>query len=484
MTEEETVFFIAIADAINNYNYVNLNAKITYNNNGVSRPFTVDILRTIVYEYLIKQAQDIINMYVNTGVENAQRLNEKFEEKIIMMDPLVEIDEDTYINIAKDTYSEDDEHMFVIIPTKIPFSAAEYFAPFMPAQKTNLERYIKSRAYWADEIAIYAMAKILKINVIVLEQKNNLLTSLCNIYNDTEQFKDWDKYVFLYYSGGHYELITFNFTRKLNDKNMPVPTITIFNRNPPKSNPKKSSQVFYIVPYYIIFCMFGSYYYPIKDVAKQKTIVFLKLNNESAFEIINRSINKILTDNAYIHTAQSFTRIEFVETFNRYFPGSDIPNPPNAPLLETNALRNRRLTRTIRKGGGEEQDGEEQDGEEQDGEEQDGEEQDGEEQDGGLYYPNQFQSPYQPNPYLRKEESDICYTIKIDLMLRKGTTITDEELNTLLCNARWNEITKPISTILNTAHSIRPDINLAIINNKTANNRGAQKPHNKTKKTR
>ena len=300
----------------------------------------------------------------------------------------------------------------------------------------------------------------------LFEEKNNLLTSLCNIYIDTEQFKDWDKYVFLYYSGGHYELVTFNFTRKLNDKNMPVPTITIFNRNPPKSNLKKSSQVFYIVPYYIIFCMFGSYYYQIKDVAKQKTIIFLKLNNENVFEIINRSINKILSDNAYIHTAQSFNRIEFVETFNRYFPGSDIPNPPNAPLLETNVLRSRRLTRTIRKGGAEEQDGEEQ------------------EQDGGLYYPNQFQSPYQPNPYLRKEESDICYTIKIDLMLRKGTTITDEELNTLLCNARWNEITKPMSTILNTAHSIRPDINLAIINKKTANNRGAQQPHNKTKKTR
>jgi hypothetical protein len=105
-------------------------------------------------------------------------------------------------------------------------------------------------------------------------------------------------------------------------------------------------------------------------------------------------------------------------------------------------------------------------------------------QSGGAYYPpynpynpryNPPYNPYNPrynptyNPSLVKEESDICYAIKIDLMLRKGDSVTDAELNTLLCNARWNEITKPISTILNTAHSIRPDINLAIknTNNKT-----------------
>ncbi len=66
-------------------------------------------------------------------------------------------------------------------------------------------------------------------------------------------------------------------------------------------------------------------------------------------------------------------------------------------------------------------------------------------------------------------------------MLRKGSSMTDGELNSLLCNARWNEITKPMSVILNTAHSIRPDINLAIVK-KTVNNRDAQNSNNKTKK--
>ena len=289
-----------------------------------------------------------------------------------------------------------------------------------------------------------------------------MLNSLCLIQDNTEeQFKDWDKYLFLYYSGGHYELVTFNFTRKPDNIYMAVPTITIFNRNPTRPNPKKSLQVHYIVPYYMIFCMFGSCYYPIKDVDKQQNIEFLKLYNENVFEIINRSLNRILTDNNYVRTTQSYSNIEFAETFNKYFPRSDIQKPINVPLLETNVSRRGRLTRTIRKGGGEEQQ---------------------QEPDGGLYYPYQLQSPYQIQS-IGKEESDICYTIKIDLMLRKGTTITDEELNTLLCNAQWNKITKPISTILNTAHSIPPDINLAIINNnpinKTVNN-----PNNKTKKIR
>ena len=449
-------FFIAIADAINNYNYVNINTKITYNNNGVSRPFTVDILRTIVYEYLINQDPDIINMYVEAGVENAQILNNEFELNLKRMEEQGPVDEDAYIQIANKTYSENNSHMFVIIPTKVPPLVENYYAPFVPAQKKQLERYIKSNQYWADEISIYAMAQILKLNVIVLEDKNNLLNSLCYIYNNTDQFNDWDKYVFLYYSGGHYELVTFNFTRKLDNKNMPIPTITIFNRNPPKANPKKS-QVFYIVPYYIIFGMFGSFYYPIKDIAKRQTIVFLTLNNENVFDIINRSINKILTNNAYVHTRQSFTRIEFVETFNRYFPGSDIPLPPNVPLLETNILRRGLRKRAIKTGG---------------------------EQDGGAYYPGQIQSPYQANPFVVKEESDICYAIKIDLMLRKGTTITDEEFNKLLCNARWNEITKPLSTILNTTHSVRPDVNLAVITNKPINNPINKTANNKTKKIR
>jgi len=438
-------FFIAIADAINNYNYVNLNTKIKYDGYGVSRKFTVNILRTIVYDYLMKQRPDVIDTYVDLGVDNAQRLNDKFEDNIKQLEELEPVTPDEYIKIANEIYGNDAAPIFVKLPTKVPNFVDNHYAPFTSVSKVQIEPYIKSNNYWADEIAIYALANLLKINVIVLEEKNNLLNSLCFINDNTvEQFNDWDKYVFLYHSAGHYELVTFNFTRKLDNKNMPVPTITIFNRNPPKLNPKKS-QVFYVVPYYIIFCMFGSCYYPIQDDDERRKFDFLKLQNVNIFEITNRSVDRIILNiNKYAQTNQSYNRTKFVETFNRYFPGSDIPLPQNEDRLVTTTQRTSpRLT----------------------------------EQDGGAYY------PYRPNPYLIKEETDICYTIKIDLMLRKGTSITDGELNSLLCNARWNEITKPLSTILNTAHSIRPDINLAIVN-KTVNNRDAQNQNNKTKKIR
>jgi hypothetical protein len=434
-------FFIAIADAINNYNYVNLNTKITYNNNGVSRPFTVDILRTIVYDYLINQPPDIIDDYVRDGVENTQRLNAQFDEDLKQRESLGQVSADEYITLANEIFSNDALAIFVTKPTKVPDLVDKYYAPFSAVSKPQIEPYIKSRNYWADEIAVYAMANLLKINVIILEEKNNLLNSLCLIQDNTEeQFKDWDKYVFLYYSGGHYELVTFNFTRKPDKIYMAVPTITIFNRNPPRPNPKKPLQVYYIVPYYIIFCMFGSCYYPIKDVYKRQNIEFLKLYNENVFEIINKSLNRILSDNNYIHTTQSYSNVEFSETFNKYFPKSDIQKPINVPRVTMGALRRSMRNKVI--GGAD------------------------------AYYQNPLQS-------IGKEESDICYTIKIDLMLRKGTTITDGELNTLLCNAQWNKITKPISTILNTAHSIPPDINLAIVNNRVA-----QSTNNKTKKIR
>lgn len=445
-------FFIAIADAINNYNYFNINTKIKYDRYGVSRKFTVNILRTIVYDYLMKQGPDVIDNYVRAGVDNAARLNDAFEEDLKLLEELGPISSDEYIKIANEIYGNDAAPIFVKIPTKVPDFVDNHYAPFSAVTKTQIEPYIKSQKYWADEIAIYAMASLMKINVIVLEEKNNLLNSLCLIHDNTEeQFKDWDKYMFLYHSGAHYELVTFNFTRKPDKIYMAVPTITIFNRKPLESNPKKPLQVFYIVPYYIIFCMFGSCYYPIKDDTDRQKFDFLKLQNVNVFEITNGSVNRIILNvNKYTQTNQSYNRTKFVETFNRYFPGSDVQAPQNdSTLVTSTALR--QSPRLLNPTG----------------------------QDGGADYPYQPQSPYQPNPSLIKDESDICYTIKIDLMLRKGTSITDAELNTLLCNARYNEITKPLSTILNTAHSIRPDINLAIVNKRDANN-----SNNKTKKIR
>jgi hypothetical protein len=152
--------------------------------------------------------------------------------------------------------------------------------------------------------------------------------------------------------------------------------------------------------------------------------------------------------NEYNQTPQSLNRDEFIETFNRYFPGSDIPIPQNNTNMSAAATAEEiGLRKSLRLN---------------------------EEQHAGG-----------------KEESDICYAIKIDLMLRKGTTITDAELNTLLCNARYNEITKPMSTIFNTAHSIKPDITLATINPKTNtktntknNNTNKTNSNNKTKKIR
>jgi hypothetical protein len=275
------------------------------------------------------------------------------------------------------------------------------------------------------------------------------LESLCNIDDNTSALlKDWDKYVFLYHSGGHYELVTFNFTRLTPDKKfISIPTITIFNRNPPKS----ARPIFYIVPYYIILCMFGSCYYTKKYEGGRQNFDFLQLQNVNVFEIINNSITKMIDpSNEYKQTTQSYNRDEFIETFNRYFPGSDIPIPQNITNLSATTTND----------------------------------------EIGLRRSPRFDEDQIAGSQIGKEESDICYAIKIDLMLRKGTSITDAELNTLLCNARYNEITKPMSTIFNTAHSIKPDITLATINPNTKhnntkhNNTTKSIANNKTKKIR
>jgi hypothetical protein len=445
-------FFIAIADAINNYNHFNRTNKITYDKYGIgSRIFTVAILRTIVYEYIRRHVTpDEIKLYVDLGVINAQRLNDRFKDVMSGKEVMSGKDDSAaeYLNTVNEVYGSDEDPIFVLVPSTVPITMAEYDEPFLPVTNAKIENFIKSNNYWADQIAIYAMANLLKINVIVLNEKivDGIvsLESLCNIDDNTSALlKDWDKYVFLYHSGGHYELVTFNFTRLTPDKKfMPIPTITIFNRYPPKSN----KQIFYIVPYYIILCMFGSCYYTKKYENGRQNFDFLQLQNINVFEITNGSITKMVDPSKeYNQTPQSYNRVEFVETFNRYFPGSDIPIPQDLVPIANEEIGLRKSPRL------------------------------NEEQNAGG-----------------KEESDICYAIKIDLMLRKGVSITDEELNTLLCNARYNEISKPMSTIFNTVHSIRPDITLATItpdlkneslkNESLKNNK--KDAHNKTKKIR
>ena len=118
---------------------------------------------------------------------------------------------DDYMELLRHIYfSPDYSNFFISKPLEPPVSDANYEHPFILVDRGNLEAYILSSDYWANEVAIIALCNELNINVIVIKNENdklsipygNLLTTDCN---------GWNRYLFLYNSNEHYELIIFRY---------------------------------------------------------------------------------------------------------------------------------------------------------------------------------------------------------------------------------------------------------------------------------
>ena len=92
----------------------------------------------------------------------------------------------------------------------------------------QIDKYIKSSDYWANEVSIYALCDELQINVIPIEKiksnnRYNLRIPYANLNKDS--YNNWTKYLFLFYNSeiGHYELITFDFENS--QANVPVDVV-------------------------------------------------------------------------------------------------------------------------------------------------------------------------------------------------------------------------------------------------------------------
>ena len=271
--------FLAVADAINYHNfYSEISNKIIYNRYGNGNNiFTTAVLRNIISTEIIKQFnsdEDFQKESLNTGEINAELLNNKFEQ--IFLSP-VDIPEemvlDYYNTTLMDTYKSND-NFFVIIPDTV----VNRSRPFeLVKNNDEIKKYIESDYYWADQNAINIINKILKLNIITLENTDGVYTIPYPTIKSNDN-NDWNKYLFLYYEKNHYELITFDYLMKASSKVSRIKK-TIFDR---KSN--------ILPPFYIIFLIFSILYVNLLPDDKEMITLFINF-----FKAIQKSFNNIIT---------------------------------------------------------------------------------------------------------------------------------------------------------------------------------------------
>ena len=294
--------FLAVADAINYYNYQNdIGNKIMYNMYGNGdRLFTTKVLRNIVSTEIIKQFnsdETFRRRSIEEGRINLHNLNDFFEAAITSPESIeLENNSEFYNDTLLDVYRSHD-NFFVIIP--IDSQVQNRNRPFKLVENNDeIKNYIESPYYWADQKTIDIINKILKLNIITIKNDgdDNFTIPYPTIKNDDDN-NMWNKYLFLYNTANHYELITFEYLVKKSGKPVRLKK-TIFKRN---DN--------IIPPFYIIFLIFAIFFVKLMPNDKENVILFsnfLYAIQNSFNIIINTPISTDKNVGAFINNYQDY----------------------------------------------------------------------------------------------------------------------------------------------------------------------------------
>ncbi len=278
-------FFIAVADGINYYNYHNQNSRIINGIYGTGQNlYTQSHLRKLVYEFT-ETWKDLDDQLLNVAPTNAENLNEIFSNTL---DTIGIVTNEKYLEIANDIYTGNDNFLVDTV-TAIPIIVQDYKKPFKPIVKDKLKAYITSSNYWANQLAIFALCLKLNLNIIPISITNTANISI-PFANFGDECNTWKKYLFLYYSDAHYELMAFNYKQTKSISNTKV----IFERG-------------VMPPICILFVIFGAYYMNLNTPEDKLKFTFM----QQIMRVIEQNIYK--TDN--------YTSI-FYPTFKSYFQNS------------------------------------------------------------------------------------------------------------------------------------------------------------------
>jgi hypothetical protein len=288
-------FFIAVADALNYYNFYNQSSRIISKRYGTGTHFyTQKYVRSLVYEF-IQSWDELDNQLENIAPSNVDNLNNIFSTHLKDQN---ELSPEKYIELAQEMYNSNDNFLVESVDS-VPIDVDDYDKPFKIIKKNNLQNYILSSNYWANYVAIYALSVKLKLNVIPINTKDNDSINI-PFANFNIEYDTWKKYLFVYYKNNHFELFTFN--ENFIEKKTNLSKKIIFSR---------SGSITDLPPIYILFVIYGGYYCNIRDKNKftfQKEIMKLIDNT------VNTKVNA-LTDSKI-----------FYSKFKFFFPNSLINN--------------------------------------------------------------------------------------------------------------------------------------------------------------
>jgi hypothetical protein len=320
--------------------------------------------------------------------------------------------------------------------------------PFRMITKNELETYITSSDYWGNPIAINALCEILGLNVIVIENKNDVMRSPY-IYDGN---KEWNKYLFIYNEVDHYELITFDYI--FNNKQAPV-TKTIFKNN------------YLTPPFYIIFLIFASNYFKIRDQNDKKNFKLLPILMQKLLDIYKK-IDSNVTNTKSKNKKNKQESSKFLKLLNDYFL-----RPPIIPI-RSRSFDNSSIFDI------------------------DDDESNPSSKGGALtpyqyrmnnQYQNQRRRPYvsslvrkNTSSYNENSKTNISYYITIDLYLKKGTELSNKDISDLKCNHRWNSIKKSYANLRGLNYVNTPDYN-TLSTSSTSNNKNKTNKNLKSKNT-
>ena len=486
-------FFSAVAEAINYHNYTTETDKITNGNYGNgTKIFTQSYLRKLVLKYLLSQSN--LESYKQVALSNVDELNTTFENTVKELQTSTgeALTTEKYVETANDIRKNSDNFLVNSVKS-VPINVDDYFKPFTVMNIDEIKTYIMSNDYWANEIAIYALCNELGLNIIPIHKvdkstdKYMLKIPFGNFSKNVNN--NWSRYLFLYWSGGHYELLSFNFIERKLIKKFNSPQSISYSTT--KKTIFKRNDMTKIAPLSILFLIFGEYYYSQTDEVKDNFSFFPQVMSlfENKFNeaLEDPTIKDVLSENFtnfFENTTNlplttggynpNYNQARYNPNYNpamynpnynpaRYNPNYNpamynpnynpaMYNPNYNPAMYNPNYNPPRYNPNYNP---------------------------------AMYNPNYNPSRYNPNynpyynqrlPIKRKENTDntnISYYITIDMELYPGTSIPPEDLSNLRCIQKWNSVRKAYADFTGKPYVITPVYNLLKYNknNKSKNNK-------------
>jgi hypothetical protein len=451
-------FFIAVADGINYYNFMNQYNKIKIGNYGSGELLiTQQVLRQLTYEFIYNtfiknKSEEDIKEYFEHATVYVDNLNELFKQQLTKItdaenstksdeeqnktenenenenenvsNSIDTITPEQYDEIKLSIYNHNPNYLVTYDPG-IPLVIDNYYKPFRLVKEYELKKYILSNHYWGDETAITAIKNKLGLNVMPLEIIGNkedksshqkIIQLSRNYFLDD----DWDKYMILLHTPGHFELMQFTFEEKKMGKRNKLITsktkVTIYNRfRDVNKNPNSR----YSPPIYILLSIFGGLFVSLNNQLQQ-TFTLLP----QVFMTIFMAFTKIKDANTP-EEINDVDKEKFFKIFLEYFPNAKNTTQSDQQVLTGGVNASR------------------------------------------YSYHRSHNYSKHPNKHANKnthansldkdKDIQICYIVDVTLMLKKGKEITDSDISNLTCNRKWNAINKSFSTLVGKTYEMPPD---------------------------